>query len=222
VIQRGKNVFPELLEARAEAAAISLNSAQIGILEAYFDLLKHWNKRINLTALPLDVPTDASVDRLFIEPLAAAEKLAAHDAHWFDLGSGGGSPAIPMKTLWPGALLTMVESKSRKAAFLREAIRVLHLVDVTVSESRFEDLATNRDTAGSATLVTVRAVRLDASLFVAASSLLKDGGRFAAFSTSQELPYPPEEDRLSSAFLTESIHKLPGNSTLTVRRKYNP
>ena len=220
--QRGKNAFPELLAARAEAAAISLNSAQIGILEAYFDLLKHWNKRINLTALPLDAPTGAAVDRLFIEPLAAAETLAAHDAHWFDVGSGGGSPAIPMKTLWPGALLTMVESKSRKAAFLREAIRVLHLVEATVAETRFEDLATSSDTAGSATLVTVRAVRLDGSLLVAASSLLQDGGRFATFSSSQETLYAPEENRLSRAFSTESIRKLLGNSTLTVLRKYNP
>jgi 16S rRNA G527 N7-methylase RsmG len=44
-------------------------------LEAYFELLTHWNARINLTALPLDPPTDETFDRLLVEPLAAAKQI---------------------------------------------------------------------------------------------------------------------------------------------------
>ena len=44
-----------------------------------------------------------------------------------DVGSGGGSPAIPLKLAVPRLSLTMVEAKARKSAFLREAIRHLGL-----------------------------------------------------------------------------------------------
>ena len=40
-----------------------------------------------------------------------------------DVGSGGGSPAIPLKLAVPRLALTMVEVKARKSAFLREAVR---------------------------------------------------------------------------------------------------
>jgi hypothetical protein len=33
-------------------------------LEAYFSILKRWNARMNLTALPLENPTDETLDRL--------------------------------------------------------------------------------------------------------------------------------------------------------------
>ena len=49
-----------------------------------------------------------------------------------DIGSGGGSPAIPLKLATPGSALTMVEVKARKSAFLREAIRQLGLTDTQV------------------------------------------------------------------------------------------
>ena len=51
----------------------------------------------------------------------------ASDALWFDIGSGGGSPAIPLKLARPTLPLPMVESKTRKAVFLREAVRALGL-----------------------------------------------------------------------------------------------
>ena len=42
-----------------------------------------------------------------------------------DIGSGGGSPAIPLALAVPGLRLLMVESKTRKSVFLREAVRAL-------------------------------------------------------------------------------------------------
>ena len=47
-------------------------------LEAYFRLLVQWNAKINLTALPLDAPTDETFDRLLVEPLAAAKQIPTH------------------------------------------------------------------------------------------------------------------------------------------------
>ena len=151
-------------------------------LEAYFRLLTQWNAKINLTALPLDVPTDETFDRLLVEPLGAARQIADDTRSvWFDLGSGGGSPAIPLKIARPGLRLTMIESKERKSAFLREAVRTLGLPDTAVATGRFEILARNAKFSGAGDIVTVRAVKADREMFETAAAMLKDGGRLLLF-----------------------------------------
>ncbi len=105
-------------------------------LEAYFRLLTQWNAQINLTSLPLNEPSDAAFDRLLVEPLAAARQIPDASQVWYDLGSGGGSPAIPLKIARPALKLTMIESKERKAAFLREAIRTVGLAGTIVLTER--------------------------------------------------------------------------------------
>ena len=112
-------VFRDLLRLRAVAANIPISSELADELETYYRLLAHWNNRINLTSLALEPPTAQTVDRLFIEPLIAASFVASHVAVWFDLGTGGGSPAIPMQLAHPAKRLIMVESRDRKAAFLQ-------------------------------------------------------------------------------------------------------
>jgi 16S rRNA (guanine527-N7)-methyltransferase len=173
--------FKDRLARRALRAKAPLTVPMLAPLEAYFRLLTRWNATINLTALPLDAPTDETFDRLLVEPIAATKQIAESPAIWFDLGSGGGSPAIPMKIARPNLELTMVESKARKSAFLREAIRELGLVDVDVAEGRFEDLVDGADAGATADLVTVRAVKADASLFGIAGELLRHSGRLLLF-----------------------------------------
>jgi 16S rRNA (guanine527-N7)-methyltransferase len=173
--------FRDRLIRRARRAEVTIAPPVVSAFEAYFRLLAQWNAKINLTALPLREPTDETFDRLLVEPLAAARLLKEPAASWFDLGSGGGSPAIPLKIVLPASSLTMVESKVRKAAFLREAIRALHLKDSFVENVRFEDLAENESVAASADLVTVRAVKMDKPLFKTASRLLRANGRLLLF-----------------------------------------
>lgn len=159
-------------------------------LEAYIQLLTRWNAAINLTALPLEAPTDETFDRLLVEPLVAAKQIPTHvPSVWFDLGSGGGSPAIPLKIARPSLKLTMIESKERKSAFLREAVRALGLVDASVETERFEVVAGKSTLANSADFVTVRAVRADDGLFESAAQMLKNGGQLLMFRPSH-LPSP--------------------------------
>jgi 16S rRNA (guanine527-N7)-methyltransferase len=165
---------------RRAKAPIALNMLEP--LEAYFRLLTQWNAKINLTALPLDAPTDETFDRLLVEPLGAAKQIPTDaPSVWFDLGSGGGSPAIPMKIARPALRLTMIESKERKSAFLREAIRSLGLAETFVATERFEVAAARPEFSGTGDIVTVRAVKADAELFQTAGRMLKDGGRLLLF-----------------------------------------
>lgn len=184
------NEFRERLSVRAGNAGVSITADAQAQLETYFRLLARWNARINLTALPLRRPTDETFDRLLIEPLAAAQYVADSAQMWFDVGSGGGSPAIPLKIVHPRAKLTMIESKARKAAFLREAIRALDLPDADVENRRFEDVV-GRTRPQSIDLVSVRAVKSDPSLFTAVYRLLAPNGRIFFFHSPASNPKAP-------------------------------
>lgn len=179
----------ERLVARLEALSISLTAEEIRLLDEYWLLLARWNTRVNLTALPLEGYPPESVDRLIVEPLLSVRAVPPGPATWFDLGSGGGSPAIPIKIARPGAALIMVESRWRKAAFLREVVRNLGLAAAQVANERFESVAEQQP--GVADCITVRAVRPDGNVLMTARSLLKTSGRLILFEnpdSSRDLP----------------------------------
>jgi 16S rRNA (guanine527-N7)-methyltransferase len=186
--------FGKRLLARAALVDLPLSREETERLETYYGLLRIWNRRINLTSLPLEPATDEALDRLFVEPAAAARFLksdsrfpfasassAPHTPQWVDLGSGGGSPAIPMKIALPMLEVTMIESRSRKAAFLREVVRALDLRGVKVLSERFEDV---HEQDGLVDLVTVRAVRTDDALAAAAARLLGEGRWLLVFTSA--------------------------------------
>ena len=91
-------------------------------LTLYYELLGRWNRKINLTSLE---NSTKPIDRLLLEPLVASRYFSPSANRLMDVGSGGGSPAIPFKLAVPRLRLTMVEAKARKSAFLREAVRHL-------------------------------------------------------------------------------------------------
>jgi len=197
--------FRERLSRRARKARVRAPEKVLGPLETYYRLLAQWNVKINLTGLPLQTPTDATFDRLFIEPLLAAELVQDVPAVWLDLGSGGGSPAFPMKIVRPSLSLTLVESKTRKAAFLREVIRVLKLTGTEVANMRFQELPTPTPAAD---LVTVRAVRLDGSLLDESARLLRIGGRLLFFGSPGALAHKAfTPDELERTMPAEQIVK---------------
>ena len=206
--------FRDRLARRARRAKAPVTIAMLDPLEAYYRLLMRWNAKINLTALPLDPPTDETFDRLLVEPLAAAPHLGrssggrpvSNPQDWFDLGSGGGSPAIPLLVALPPLRLTMIEAKERKATFLREALRVVGLASRgSVVNERFEEAAESDNFAHSADLITVRAVRTDAQLFATASQLLKARGRLFLFRPPHDaMPDPPGFTHISTVPLVDS------------------
>jgi 16S rRNA (guanine527-N7)-methyltransferase len=205
--------FRDRLELRLRDAGLTftLQAREFERLEQYYQLLSRWNRRINLTSLALPDFPAATLDRLLVEPLVAASSLEDVPVSWFDLGSGGGSPAIPLKVVRPAVRLTMVESTSKKAAFLREAVHVVGLSEALVLDARVEALA-QRVGAGTVDVVTVRAVKIDEDLIVAVTHLLKIGGRLLLFGSDAE-PAPP-------GFRIVELRKLTGErDSLSVLRR---
>jgi 16S rRNA (guanine527-N7)-methyltransferase len=193
----------ERLRDRARAHGVAIPPHAEAKLVAYFDLLTKWNAKINLTAL---TDTDAAIDRLLLEPLAAAAALPRH-SDLIDLGSGGGSPAIPLALALEVRRLVMVESRGRKAAFLSEATRSTGL-NAFVENARFEFVATKGTYAGQMDVVSIRAVRPDLATLTIAKAFLKPGGRIALFSPAASSPaeLPPGLRVVQIAPLVESSH----------------
>ena len=210
-----KGVFLEKLKQRCAKSDVDCSTTTAELFSRYFDLLERWNARINLTSLRLSPLSDEAVDRLFVEPLAAIPFVPASSAIWFDLGSGGGSPALPLRIAWNQGALTMIEAKARKAAFLREVVRTLDLSQVSVETARFEDVAQVRH--GEGQLVTVRAVRADATLSATAADLLTSDGRLLLFGSGAIRPRFPEFDLLETVPLVRSQ-----TSFLSVYRRIVP
>jgi 16S rRNA (guanine527-N7)-methyltransferase len=180
----------KLLLSRATVAGLFLDDALMDRLQTYFRLLAHWNARINLTGFSLNSPTAQAVDRLLVEPMLMTRALTYPIDLWFDLGSGGGSPAIPIQLYKPAALLVLVESKGRKAAFLREVSRELGLGQVEVEASRIESVAAGHPRAGTADLVTIRAVRPSDAVLTAVQTLLRKGGQAAVMGSTAAIATP--------------------------------
>ncbi|HEV3217952.1 MAG TPA: 16S rRNA (guanine(527)-N(7))-methyltransferase RsmG [Vicinamibacterales bacterium] len=212
--------FREKLAKRARKAGLSPSQDVIFGLEAYFAILGKWNEKVSLTSLPVAEAGEEAIDRLLIEPLLAAKYLPSGTPLVIDIGSGGGSPAVPLKVAAPGIAMVMVESKTRKAAFLREVVRQLGLDRTSVAAARFEALVARPDVAGSADVVTLRAVRVEQKTLAALQRLMKPGGAILLFGTRAGAI--EAETRLPGSELKwEGTHSLLPhlNSTLVVFRR---
>lgn len=171
--------FHGRLKRRAQRAGVDVSPELSEKLHAYYALLHRWNQKINLTALNLDSGDDA-IDRLLVEPLVAARAVARADRKLIDIGSGGGSPAIPLALASPGLALTMVEVKVRKSAFLREVVRTLGM-NATVWTSRFEALLSDAGMHETYDVLSLRAVRADVRILAGLQAFVRPGGRVFLF-----------------------------------------
>ncbi len=146
---------PDLAADKAHALALTPVSRETQRrLEIYVALLLKWQQTTNLIA-PSTIPNIWT--RHVADSLQFTE-LVPHATIWVDLGSGGGFPAIPVACVLankPGAMVHLVESNGKKAAFLREAIRVTG-VPAQVHAERIEKFVAS--TVNSVDVVSARAL----------------------------------------------------------------
>jgi 16S rRNA (guanine527-N7)-methyltransferase len=97
-----------------------------------------------------------------------------------DVGSGAGLPGIPLAVCLPNAAFTLIERMGRRAGFLRDAIAVLGLPNVTVEEAEMEKIALAVENRFD--LIVFRALKpLDSALLKGLFALLKPSGFLAAY-----------------------------------------
>jgi 16S rRNA (guanine527-N7)-methyltransferase len=110
-----------------------LSEQQLSALAKHYELLLAWNQRLNLTRV---VDLEEAVRFHYCESLFLARTLPPGPLSVADLGSGAGFPGIPVAVLRSDLRVTLIESDSRKAVFLREATRCMDNVEVAMV--RFE------------------------------------------------------------------------------------
>ena len=180
--------FQEKLARRARRAGITIPLPLAIRLETYYRLLSTWNRKINLAGMDLEEATPDTVDRLLIEPLLASKHAPAGARRIIDIGSGGGSPAIPFALAVPHSMLLMVESKVRKSAFLKEALRAVEMKDGDVITSRYESLLSKPDLHEAHELLTIRAVRVEPRVLMSLQAFVQPGGRIFLFRSAGDTP----------------------------------
>lgn len=173
----------ERLRRRAGHARLAVDPETTRRLAAYVTLLLRWNERMNLTALD---DCERGIDRLVIEPLLAARRIPPASRSLIDVGSGSGSPAIPIRIARPDLFLRMVEAKERKAAFLREAVRRLDLDGTVVEGCRYEKLRERSALRGAHDVLTIRGVRLEERAADRLQEFVRPGGMVLIFCAADQ------------------------------------
>lgn len=154
-----------------------LDEETAGKFEIYLSLILRWNARLNLTSLQSE---DAILSRHLAESVACARAIPAGVKTLLDFGSGAGLPGVPIALCRPEIEVTLAESQSKKAAFLREAVRTLGL-RTKVHAGRAEALRAAFD------CVTLRAVDRMAKAVAAAVRLAAPRGWLALMTTNADL-----------------------------------
>lgn len=133
-----KPLSPEVIRRALGEFHIALDDKQVYKIQQYTRLLRHWNEKLNLTAIrdPLEI-----LHRHFCESMFGAVAGKVELGRLADIGTGPGFPGIPLKILKPEIQLFLVESNIKKGTFLAEVIRELELADARVLISRYEELS---------------------------------------------------------------------------------
>jgi len=109
---------------KAAALALTPVSRETGArLDRYVDLLVQWQAKTNLIA-PSTLP---QLWTRHVSDSLQLLDLAPNARRWLDFGSGGGFPGVVLACAMAeheGANVQLVERNAKKAAFLREALRV--------------------------------------------------------------------------------------------------
>jgi 16S rRNA (guanine527-N7)-methyltransferase len=162
----------ERLRVGARGVGVTLGMREVEAFARYHDLLVRWSRRINLTRV---TAPDAMVDRHFVDCLALAPELAPAST-LLDVGSGAGFPGAVVAIARADVHVTLCESVSKKAAFLRTLVHHLGLT-CEVVDTRSEVLVRAGRTFDA---VVSRAVLAPVQWTCHAAPLVAAGGRLFA------------------------------------------
>lgn len=135
-----------------------------------------------------------------------------------DIGSGGGSPAIPVKLALPELGLRMVEARARKAAFLREAVRHLGLDRTEVHAERYEALLARKELQKAHDALTVRGVRLSIDVLRRLQTFVAPGGTLLLFRGPEPADAWSDASPALAREATVPLRGAPGSRLVVLRR----
>ncbi|RDE50007.1 MAG: 16S rRNA (guanine(527)-N(7))-methyltransferase RsmG [Candidatus Accumulibacter meliphilus] len=184
------------LQQGLQTLGIALSAPAQSKLLAYASLLEKWNRTYRLTAVPNSELTVSHhlLDSLAVLPFVRGESL-------LDVGSGGGMPGIPLAIARPELRVVLLDSNSKKSAFLRQAAIELELANIAVHCGRVEAYRP----ADIFAVITARAFADLAELVRLSRHLLQAGGHWLAM---KGVCPQAEIARLPADVALDALHRL--------------
>ena len=185
---------------------VILSDHQLNQLDKYYNILVEYNKNINLTTI-----TDYNQVLLkhFYDSLTITKAIELTNQKVCDIGTGAGFPGIVLKIAYPNLKITLVESLTKRCAFLNEVIKKLGLEDIKVVNQRAEEFSQNNIEYFD--IITSRAVAKLNILLELSIKSLKIGGYYIALKANVD-----EEIKSISTCLTKLNASLESITTFNL------
>jgi 16S rRNA (guanine527-N7)-methyltransferase len=106
----------------------------------YMEILKEWNKKINLTAIEDDREI---IIKHFIDSLSILPYVKDQQLKLIDVGTGAGFPGIPLKIANKNIEVTLLDSLEKRVKFLNEVIKSINISKIVAVHGRAEDMGIN-------------------------------------------------------------------------------
>jgi 16S rRNA (guanine527-N7)-methyltransferase len=168
--------------AALELFGLALTADQLDRLSRYVALVETWAEKTNLISVD---STAELLERHVLDSLAPI-RLLGEARSIVDFGSGAGLPGIPLAVAEPQRTFFLLESRRRRASFLKAAVRALELSNASPQEARGEAWDPGREID----LVVARAVRREVAGSFAAT-VLGRAGRLLLMEKDGETAPPP-------------------------------
>ena len=167
-----RELLTSMLLEGLKSLPLSLSNEQVDKMIAYLALLSKWNSVYNLTSVrdPKEM-----VRQHLLDSLSAAHAFK-EAKNVLDVGSGGGLPGMILAITYPQLRISMIDTVSKKTAFLTQAKTELGLSNVTVYTGRVEALVVEQ----KFDVITSRAFSELCNFVNWSGHLLADRGQFLA------------------------------------------
>lgn len=167
-----------LVRCSRELLGLDLSADAQRALSIYADELLTWNEKINLTAIT--APEEIEM-RHFLDSLSVLRAISVKPGlRVIDVGAGAGFPGLPLRLVFPGIELALLEATTKKTAFLEHLVQRLKLANVQVLNARAEDAGQDPAHREKYDLVLARAVAQMPALAEYMLPLCRVGGKCVA------------------------------------------
>lgn len=200
----------------ADLAGVSRETA--ARLEAYLELLRRWQARINLVS---EASLADAWRRHVLDSAQLASLIGYPNGRLYDIGSGAGFPGLVL-AIMGFTDVHLVESDQRKSVFLREVARItgtkieIHAVRVEKLSPKDADFVTARGCAALSKLLDLATPLLKASgvcFFLKGQSVEAELTAARKAWTMRIQRFPSKSDPMGVILRLEDIHRVGDIST---------